>query len=278
MKEKSLGTANSQNNFPTSPGLSQSAWGDVTVDQLLAHQSGIPANAPWGLIQRKNKDVREGRRGVLEWLVTTKRPEKVEFLYSNVNYCLAGLLLETHYDQPWETIIEERLFKPLHMQSAGFGVPTGPTENSVPWGHRELLGVRHAVKIDNAPVLGPAGTVHATLADWAKFLRVHLSPPSTQSHGLPLSDASWKHLHDRTVSPGYFAGWFHLERPWASGPVLYHNGTNTYWFCATFLAEKKGYGIFAATNLGTEQAILACDEAVKLFIRPNPTKTKPTSK
>jgi len=27
---------------------------------------------------------------------------------------------------------------------------------------------------DNPPIVGPAGTVHATLGDWAKYVQLHL--------------------------------------------------------------------------------------------------------
>ena len=70
----------------------------------------------------------------------------------------------------WETLMEERLFAPLGMNGAGFGPPGPPNHVEQPWGHaRDGNGAWVPNQHDNAPALGPAGTIHLPVADWAEF-------------------------------------------------------------------------------------------------------------
>jgi CubicO group peptidase (beta-lactamase class C family) len=88
------------------------------------------------------------------------------FAYSNFGYMVAGAMLEQVAQRSWEQLLQEHLFKPLRMRTAGFGPP------------KQVAG--HNGKpprppvFDNPPVLGPAGTVHCSLRDWAAFARLHL--------------------------------------------------------------------------------------------------------
>ena len=67
--------------------------------------------------------------------------------------------------------------------------------------------------------MGPAGTVHATLADWVRFARLHLGVVDDGSEPL-LDERRLAELH--TPSPGadYALGWNVTRRGWAPGPIL----------------------------------------------------------
>lgn len=257
--------------FPDEKELMESGWASTTVDELVRHRSGAPANPPWGLIHKKHPLIREARREVLRWMSKQPLPKEKTFLYSNTGYCIAGHIIEVILNQSWEEVIAERLFQPLSMHTAGFGAPLASSDDQVPWGHRVILGVQKPMQADNPPPLGPAGTVHANLEDWAKFLRWQLREPTSTSPDeatLPvLTEATWKRLHQPREGEDYAGGWIHLERPWAGGKTLYHNGSNTYWYCVVFMAPAKGYGVFAASNIASPEAMQACDKAVQLFIR-----------
>ena len=115
---------NPAKNLNASLTLDQSPWADVTISEVMRHQGGLPANAPWSFwIDRK--DIVKAREEVAGWLLTQDKPEdsKRKFLYSNVGYMLIGHALERIEKKPWEEIIRERLFGPLDMKSAGFSSP-----------------------------------------------------------------------------------------------------------------------------------------------------------
>lgn len=274
--------------FPGEKELVESKWASVTVDQLMHHTSGIPANAPWQSMQRKGDTLVAKRRSVLRWLAK-QTPSKEEsatsaadagdtktaatrFLYSNVGYVLLGHIVESLRGTSWEDDIQARIFNPLGMKTAGFGAPTQNGKPDSPVGHNVVAGLTVPTENDNPPVMGPAGTVHASLGDWAKYLRAHLecNEPNAATDKVCLSAQSWQHLHTPSVAnppETYAGGWLTGERDWA-GKILMHNGSNTHWYCVVFLAPEQRRGFFAASNLGAESA-KPCDEVLQWLIRHN---------
>ena len=49
-----------------------------------------------------------------------------EYLYSNLAFVIAGAMAEKVTGKTWEALMQERLFEPLGMSSAGFGPPGAP--------------------------------------------------------------------------------------------------------------------------------------------------------
>jgi hypothetical protein len=145
----------------------------------------------------------------------------------------------------WEDAIRVELFEPLGLTSGGFGAPTGDQ----PWGHRGGVALDPAGPVsDNPLALGPAGTAHMTLSDYAKFLGLFI----TEGGGL-LSPETMTVL-TRPVREGptpYAGGWgVALGRPWAQGPALTHDGSNTFWYLSAWVAPGAGRAFVAASNDG----------------------------
>ncbi len=264
--------------FADATKFSSSDWGEATLEELMEHSSGLVANAPWGT-WRKEPDLMVARDKVLTWLA--KQPRKKEALnnysYSNLGYMLMGHAMERIESKPWETIIRERLFEPLGMSSAGFGSPVRIADSTreASWGHVLESGKEDSkseskewrpIDSDNPAVLGPAGTVHATLEDWAKYLRIHLLQPGKGDFPLEISSQNWNRLHEARVSKEYAGGWVLLDRGWGKGRVYMHDGSNTMWYCVTFVAPEIQTAIFAASNCGLE-ASEGCDQALQRVLR-----------
>ncbi len=273
--------------FPDHTALAESEWRHVTIEELLAHRSGAPANAPWWPLHQKHKtndqEYRAVHEQVLNWLITQKRPKpdkhgRREFLYSNVGYVLLGYVIEQLTDRSWESVIRSSIFEPLNMESAGFGPPSRVHQDDSVWGHTTTLGFHAPTEMDNPPSLGPAGTVHASLTDWAKYLRTHMEHrhPDRQPSGFVpsiqlLRPETLRSLHSPREHENYTGGWVREAREWAGGDVLFHNGSNTYWYCVVFLSLEQDRAFFAASNVGLS-ASTGCDEVLQWFIRHNPSK------
>lgn len=55
--------------------------------------------------------------------LNTMRGRVGNFVYSNLGYMVAGAMAEKKTGKSWEALMQEKLFKPLGMTSAGFGFP-----------------------------------------------------------------------------------------------------------------------------------------------------------
>ena len=185
------------------------------------------------------------------------------YAYSNVGYVMAGLMAEEVAGQPWEELMQQRLFDPLGMRSAGFGPPgqsSGERANQ-PWGHREIQGRLEPVWLDNAPCMGPAGTVHASVPDWGKFAALHLR--GAEGKGRLLKPATFRTLHTPPPGSDYACGWTVGERFWAGGRTLSHNGSNTYWYASIWLFPGLDVATLVATNQAGTAAETGCENATR---------------
>ena len=233
----------------------------VTLSQLLAHRAGLLANGPWW--QLSGNTTTEKRRDLLTRTMSEppeSRPGST-FAYSNVGYALAGLMAEQVSGESWETLMRRRLFEPSGMDSAGFGSPGHPGLVDQPWGHRLSGKENKPTQHDNAPALGPAGTVHCTIPDWGKFAGLHLRGAKRDGK-LLLKPATFQVLHTPSKGGDYSGGWIVTERPWAGGRALTHGGSNTSWYASIWIAPVRDFAILVATNQGGDSAAKACDETV----------------
>lgn len=237
---------------------------DVTLLQLLTHRAGVPANGPWWRLGNGSRV--EQRQVLLTEILSSAPVHKpgTTTLYSNVGYVIAGHMAEQVTGKPWEELITADLFKPLKMQSTGFGIPGIKDQVDQPWGHRFADGKIEALQIDNDPALGPAGTVHSTLDDWSRFVALHLQ--GARGQAMLLMPETFDVLHRPTPGNEFACGWIVTERPWGKGVVLTHTGSNTTWYATVWIAPKLNAAFLAVTNLGGDRGHAACDEAIVQLI------------
>jgi len=246
-------------------------WRNVTIKQLLQHRGGAPHDAPpdlWALAWKKIGSPTEQRRAFVHGLVTRPpaNPPGTKFEYSNQGYAIAGAMLEHITKQPWEKLIQEMLFQPLEMKSAGFGAPAAPGKIEQPWGHTKNGNkpVPPGPKADNPPSIGPAGTIHCSLIDLAHYGDLHARG---QFGDTPLlKQESFLKLHTAPSGQDYAMGWIVAPRPWAGGVALTHVGSNTTFLVDIWVAPEKHAVLIAATNTAND-ASLATDEMISVLVR-----------
>ncbi|MDO9338132.1 MAG: serine hydrolase domain-containing protein [Caulobacter sp.] len=230
------------------------AFAPMPIEALMGHRSGVLDQPVMmgGFLLKAHKDSRPltAQRAEVAAQLLAKPPAGTvgNFAYSNVNYILVGAAIERITGQGWEEAITAQLFKPLAMTSAGFGAPKGNNA----WGHRPLMGVAGPLKpvdpagmADNPPILGPAGTVHSNLTDYAKFLRLFLT-----DGGDVLKPATVRALTTPVPGEGrpYALGWGISTPPWAQGPVLAHEGSNTMWHAVALVAPGRKLAFVGVAN------------------------------
>jgi CubicO group peptidase (beta-lactamase class C family) len=241
---------------------------EVTVEQLLQNRGGLSTELPaaaWARAWLEKGSVVEQRRDFLT-AVLAEKPEAEpgqRMIYSNQGYTLVGAMLEKIEKKPWEQIAMERLFKPLKMNTAGFGFPGEKDKVDQPWGHTRSRRKNTPIQADNPPAIGPAGRVHCSLDDFAKYVALHLGSKSAPQLVKP---ETLHRLHAPPEGEDYACGWVAIERPWAGGTALMHNGSNTMWYAVMWLAPEKDFAVLTATNVGGARAETACDELTVAMI------------
>lgn len=243
--------------FPELARRMSPAYRGVTLEQLLNHRGGIadPDEALFARIQTFQGPPSAGRAIFLAPLLKQPPANPAgQYSYSNTGYAVAAAMLERVTGRSYESLMQRLVFRPLGMSSAGFGPPgRGDAGLTQPVGHDENgqpVGTGPAA--DAPAVLNPAGLIHMGLADWSKFLRVHLGE-AVNGHRL-LSRASLEKLHTpdprATDLPGgrYGFGWMTIQTP--LGPALWHNGSNGFWYSEALLFPSRHAAAFAVTNQG----------------------------
>lgn len=233
---------------------------DTTLTMLLSHRSGITPNISWYTAPVDRIEC------AAKILASGPAHERGEYVYSNAGYVVAGAMLEEVGGARWEDLLRAKILEPLGMDDTGFGAPTSPNS---PWGHRDrLLGWSpmdpEKRGADNAPVLGPAGTVHTTLEDYARFVAAHLE--GAQGKDGIVTAETFATLHRPVDGGDYALGWINVLRDWAGGSVLTHSGSNTMWYTTVWIAPERDMAFFAATNVGGDTAGTAVNDAIEALI------------
>jgi CubicO group peptidase (beta-lactamase class C family) len=243
----------------------------VTVLQLLSHHAGLTENLNWRSFASRG-DIRRQRRAVLEQALTEKPKYTpgTQAHYSNLGYVVAGIAIERISGKSWEDQIQESLFKPLGMTTAGFGGVGTPGQLDQPWGHRAdgspVEG--SGPDMDNALVMAPAGCVHAGITDWAKFIIDQLRGGMGKS-ALMIPD-TYRTLHTPPFGDDHALGWLAVERDWGGGMVLNHTGSNTMNYANTWIAPSRDFAVLVCINQGGDTAFAASDEVVAALIKALP--------
>lgn len=260
--------------FPELKPKMKPGWADVTLQQLLTHHGGVEGNSTthdwWKKAWAPGLDPVAGRQMMLADIVARppEAPAGTKYIYSNAGFAIAGHMAERAAGTPWERLIAERLFKPLGMTHAGIGPPQG----AQPQGHHDdgkPAGTGHDA--DNPETIGPAGTVHCPIGDWAKFIQLHMKGARGEPTPI-LKPATFAKLHEpvKAHGPGeqdYAMGWLVADRGWAGGTVLTHAGSNTMWYCEVWIAPKKNFAMLVMVNQATPQAQKAVQDVEGKLIK-----------
>jgi CubicO group peptidase (beta-lactamase class C family) len=247
--------------WPELAGSIHAGFRNTTLRQLLSHSSGMKRDDAFTPAEDTALGtLMEKRRAWVEHLLT-RAPEfsAGAFNYSNVGYVVAGAMLETRAATPWETALTNRVFAPLGMTHSGFGPPGTPGAIDEPLGHWSRASGFEPVApgspgADIPLAVGPAGRVHTTLEDYARFMAAHIAGARGVS-GV-ISAASFQTLQTSVVGT-YALGWDTQTFPTLGVPGVTHGGSTGRWFSLVWLAPSMDAGLMVVTNGGGDRAAAA---------------------
>jgi CubicO group peptidase (beta-lactamase class C family) len=252
--------------YPELVGVMRSEYQDVRLDELLSHTSGLPnqisAIPYYNSYYTDQRELRVQRQELVEKvLVLSSTATRGVYEYNNIGYIIAGAMLERVTGSSWETLMQTKLFNPLLMTRSGFGAPDTQGSLAQPLGHRsngkgslaQPLGHRSNGNswlpvdpsdqtADNAPVLGPAGTVHVSLDDMAAYIGLHLKGLRGESVDGFLYSQEFEKLYTPFPNSDYALGWV------VGDQFIWHNGSNSWWYAEMVVYAEKNTALFAVTN------------------------------
>ena len=267
--------------FPALRPEMQPALATVTLKQLLTQRSGLASKGPlanWQHLMALEGAPEQTRHTLLRDAIKLA-PDAApgsRFVYNNLNYAIAGHMAEMAAGRSWEALMRERLFVPLEMGSAGFGPPGSVGTFAQPHGHDADGRPDESHPMDRnevPPALAPAGAVHCSVLDWARFAALHatqgeshpgllkresfveLQSPVTQS----LEEPDLKEIAPTAI--GYAMGWIVLPHG-----LLVHGGSNGRWMAKAAIIPRDRLAVLVICNEGGDAAEEACNRAVATLI------------
>jgi CubicO group peptidase (beta-lactamase class C family) len=274
--------------FPELSGTTDAALKPVTLEQLLSHTSGIPSDNETHeklLLQ----SYAQGELNLDElryWLVKelVQQPLKsvpgAQFAYANMGYVLAGAMLERVGGASWEELIATRVFDPLGLKTAGFGPQSSLGRLDAPLGHKAqpdgtLKPMLAGPNGDNPLVLGPAGTAHLSILDFAAWAGWNagegrrepalVRPETLRKLHTPVIDMPPRpDAKPGTPSRGgYGLGWGNMMMPFTPEPFVFHGGSNELNLAYIMLQPKNDLAMVMTANVAgaaADKALIALAE------------------
>ncbi|ESQ74832.1 serine hydrolase [Asticcacaulis sp. AC402] len=239
------------------------AYKDASFLHLLSHRAGLQPNIPDSRFNAYARDgladARVERLAYAAEALTAKPvgPLAGQMVYSNNGYVVAGAMIEAAAGRSWETLIQDHVFEPLGITSAGFGAPGTAGKVDQPLGHLAQGASRMPAPVgpgllnDNPVVLGPAGRVHMSMGDMLVYLAAHRDRTEF------LKPETWAKLHTPPFGGDYALGW--VVRP---DGAIWHNGSNTVWYGEVLVDAAAGVVCAACGNDAAPQTMAAVGQAL----------------
>jgi CubicO group peptidase (beta-lactamase class C family) len=188
------------------------AWGAITIEQVLIHTSGIPLEFPLPLGYATPLTPEE--------LLTRCEDQPMDFQpgekwsYSNCGYVVLGTIIEKVSGQSYEDFLQETIFTPLNMRDTGYA----RSYDGLAIGYQTPYAETPMVHIDMS-IYYAAGSLYSTVEDlykWAQALSTERLVPRAALDRMFTPHA--KIIDD--VAYGY--GWVLAKE--GERPIIMHTG------------------------------------------------------
>lgn len=155
----------------------------ITLEQLLQHRGGVPSLPTMGEFAdgfpaASGCTAAEARAALVRQVLTEDPVDSGEYSYSNAGYVVAAYMVERTVKRSWEELMRTLVLEPLGLRSTGFGWPATEKRPDQPRGH---YGEPPELKVQigefilfDMDYVGPAGNMHCSIEDLARFAAYHL--------------------------------------------------------------------------------------------------------
>jgi len=217
----------------------------ITVRNLLNQTSGMSTkdgNRFW----RSQEGLEATIRGLSTIQLT--QPVGTTYQYCNINFMIAGLIIEKVSGQPYADYMAQNIFAPLDMHKT-YTSPTLAKAGGLSEGHIYMFGHVFINEGPMPPANLPAGTLMVSVEDMAHYTIAQLNGGNYGDKSV-LSPQGIDNLHTPAIptrGDEYYAmGWNvgKLE----GNPYFSHSGDDGRFHSVIFLQPEQGSGIILLAN------------------------------
>jgi len=241
------------------------ASASITVRQLLNQVSGISGfegNRYWP----EDRSLEETIRGMGN--VQLAYPVGKKYEYSNINYGIAGMIVEQVSGEKFNEYLRRHIFEPLDMHHS-FSSRERALADGVAQGHYYMFRHPFARLASLPPVYLPSGLLISSVEDMTHYLVAQMNDGKYRGVSI-VSPEALKTMHEGVNKMPNRP--MHYGMGWASGsfegePMIMHNGDLGYFHASAFMLPKSGLGVVALANSSGFEQISQIDELSENVIR-----------
>ena len=223
----------------------EEASAKITVRHLLNHTSGISMKDGNSLFASKT-----GLEETVRSLDKIKLTQAIgsTYQYCNINYMIAGLIVEVVSGQAYADYVSEHIFEPLDMQHSYGSLETARLD-SIAHGHIFMLGRFWENDGWVPPANVPAGALIVSIEDMTHYALMQLNAGRYEENTL-LSPQGMDELHAPAAlvneSEFYAMGW--TVGKMDGKPYISHTGDDGRFHSVIYLFPEEGAGIVLLVN------------------------------
>lgn len=239
------------------------ASAQITVRNLLHHASGLSEQQ--GDLRNLEKDRgEEALETSLRRLsdATLNAAPGEQFEYSNTNYDLLGMLIQTVSGKTYAAYIQEEIFAPLGMQHSHTSLEAA-RQDGLSSGYIDLFGLTlpYDRRMPYSETVLPSAGLFLSAEDLARFIALHLDEGRLPDGTQLLSPAGMAQLHTPGIqiaeNVNYAIGWTQFQfaqlapagAPGAPAPLaLSHGGEWTNYRALIVLVPEHELGVAMLVN------------------------------
>ncbi len=161
----------------------------------------------------------------------------------------------------WQRLVEEYVFDPAGMTTAGFGAPAGVDHPDANRGHlarpgQPLVPAPFGMYADISAVMGPSGFVSSPIGDMARYAMFNLAGEREGAGGIPSESFAMTHAADPGPLTGPVggpttSGWGIQDAGLPPGHRHYWpNGSNGTFYAELHLVPELGLAVMIIANAG----------------------------
>ena len=234
------------------PGFSvqdPSASAQMTLTDMLAHRSGMPAHdVAWSFTSMSRADLMSR----LQYFEMDGRPLagfRRGFYYNNLIYTAAGVAATNVTGQSWEDLVKQKVLTPAGMGSCVFDAQLSSSGDFA----KPYL-FEQETRYINPQAVGPAGSLDCSLRDMVLWLKLHLNKGRTDAGQQLLSEANMESMYapQTAVDVGsgatYGLGWYVNTDAGTKSRIISDPGTLGAYLSGVEFNPELGFGVVVMCN------------------------------